>query len=270
VTVRTIETSSRTASYQRDGWYQAPEPLGPDVVGAVRSSVERISRQRRPEVVHERDGWTVRAIHGCHRFDDVCARLVRMPTLAGLAETLLGGPVYVYQFKVNLKQPFEGAAWPWHQDYSFWRREDGMLTPDAVNIAVFLDDVHADNGPLQVIPGSHRFGLLDSGPSDDLGAPSGDWRRHVSTDLEYTVPDDRVAALLAEYGRHVATGPAGSCVAFHPSIVHSSSNNLSPDRRAVLLITYNSVLNAPTNLARPEFLVDRDSTAVVPLPEDLL
>jgi ectoine hydroxylase len=60
-------------------------------------------------------------------------------------------------------------------------------------------------------------------------------------------------------------GPAGTLTAFHPNLVHSSSDNLSPDRRAVLLITYNAVGNAPIQPTRPDFLVDRDATPVRPM-----
>jgi ectoine hydroxylase len=250
--------AARTA-YTQAGWYALPQSLAEPVIDRLRGSVARISVQDRPEVVFEEGTRVVRALHGCHRFDEACAALTRLPPLVALAETLVGGPVYVYQFKVNLKQPFEGRAWPWHQDFAFWLREDGMPTPNAVNIAVFLDDVHAGNGPLSVIPGSHRLGLLDLDTAR-RSAGSSDWRRHVSADLEYTVDEDRVAELAIDLGQHVTVGGRGSCFAFHPSIVHASSNNESPDRRAVLLITYNAVDNAPPSPTRPEFLVDRDTT----------
>lgn len=213
-------------------------------------------------MVHERTSGAVRAIHGCHAFDELCAALVRLPYLVDLAESLVGGPVYVYQFKVNLKHAYEGAAWPWHQDYAFWSEEDGMPRPDAVNIAVSLNDVHADNGPLIVIPGTHRLGLLDL-PDTDSGPGSGGWRSHVSADLAYQVRPERAERLSREHGQRQILGPAGTVHAFHPSIVHSSSNNRSADRRALLLITYNAVDNAPPHPSRPEFLVDRNSAPVV-------
>jgi ectoine hydroxylase len=34
--------------------------------------------------------------------------------------------VYIYQFKINVKAAFGGDVWQWHQDYIFWRNEDGM------------------------------------------------------------------------------------------------------------------------------------------------
>jgi ectoine hydroxylase len=256
----TQETAALKSAYDKRGWCAGPERLAADAVEKLRQAVDRISTQDRPEIVYEADQPVVRALHGCHRFDEVCERVVRLPLFVDLAETLLGGPAYVYQFKVNMKQPFEGAAWPWHQDFIFWHREDGMAAPDAVNVAVFLDDVSTDNGPLRVIPGSHELGIVDGGAA--AAAPSHDWRRHVAATLEYTIPAEVAEPLAAGSGTELLTGPAGTVVAFHPNIVHSSSNNASPHRRAVLLITYNLVANAPAAPTRPEFLVSRDSTPI--------
>jgi len=264
---KSIETSAKSL-YEEDGWLLAPEVLDRASIALLTSRVEALSTHAGAEVVYEKSTRTVRGIHGCHLFDDVCRRLVRLPALLGLAEELLGEPVYVYQFKVNMKQPREGAAWPWHQDYAFWSREDGMPADKAVNIAVLLDDVHEGNGPLRVIPGSHRLGLVDDGAAPHNG--EGDWRKHVSADLAHTVPDDVAEALARKLGAELVMGPAGTLYAFHPSIVHCSSNNASPDRRAMLLVTYNAVSNAPARLTRPEFLVSRDTTPLTAVATNTL
>jgi ectoine hydroxylase len=249
--------------YEQEGWFRSPQLLDEELIGRVTDRIMALTAQDRPETVYEEGTRIVRAIHGCHLFDSTCHRLVRLPALLGLAQRLLGEPVYVYQFKVNMKQPREGAAWPWHQDFSFWYREDGMAADRAVNIAVHLDDVHEHNGPLCVIPRSHRLGLLDAALEQ-----GGDWHRHVSADLQYTVPDEIAASLAQELGTEYATGPRGSLCAFHPSIVHCSSDNRSADRRALLLVTYNAVSNAPKRLTRPAFLVSRSTTPLAPLDTD--
>ncbi|HWS35622.1 MAG TPA: phytanoyl-CoA dioxygenase family protein [Actinoplanes sp.] len=259
ITDATTEIAKK--EYDDAGWHRSPHRLSADILEKVRAAIEEISRETRPEVVHEKGTNVVRAVHGCHLYDETSARLVRLPLFVELAEALTGDQVYVYQFKVNLKQPHEGAAWPWHQDYTFWKNEDGMTDDRAVNIAILLDDTHEDNGPLLVLPGTHRLGLVESSGGADAG--SGDWRKHVSADLEYTVPDAEAERLAGEHGRMLITGPAGTIYAFHPSIVHSSSANRSPDRRAMLLITYNAVSNATHSSPRPEFLVGTDTRPVI-------
>jgi hypothetical protein len=124
-------------------------------------------------------------------------------------------------------------------------------------------------GLAEELQGTHVLGLVEADEAADA-EPSGDWRRHVSTTPEYTVPTERAEELAEKYGRELVAGPAGAVFAFHPSIVHSSSENLSPDRRALLLITCSAVGNAPGFTRRPEFLVSRDTTPVVPVENDVL
>lgn len=255
--------------YGRDGWVALPDGFSDAAVATLRERIEQLGAQRRPEVVCEADSSTVRAIHGCHDFDEMCGRLIRLPMLLDFAETVLDGPVYLYQFKVNVKAAVEGRAWPWHQDFAFWHREDGMAAPDAVTIAIFLDEVSEENGPLEVIPATHHLGLLESEGGGDAERVR-DWRRHVSADLEHAVPVGLAESLATTYGRQRFTGAAGTVVAFHPNLVHSSSNNKSEHRRSMLFLTYNKVTNAPANPTRPEFLVNRDTRPVVRLPENVL
>lgn len=237
--------------------------LDDDLLQALHEGILRVSAQRRSEVVFESGTDVVRAVHGCHRYDPFFGRIVRHPQFVQLAQAILGEDVYLYQFKINMKQPFEGAAWPWHQDFTFWHNEDGMALPKAVNLMVFMDDVHEANGPLTLIPGTH-VALEDLAGGYERRA---DWRSHVAADLAYTIPAEIVKQLVAERGEQILLAPAGRVCAFHPSLVHASSSNLSPDRRAMMILTYNAVSNAPASPTRPEFLVSRDAT---PLPVERL
>jgi len=258
--------SNVKSKYSENGWLVSEQRIYPGLLAQLSASVARISEVSRPETVRERDGVTVRALHGCHRYDETCARLVRLPELVDLAETLIDDQVYVYQFKINIKNPLEGKEWPWHQDFAFWSVEDGMpASGGAVNIAINCDVVHEGNGPLTVLSGTHRLGLLPESESEAPAFKGRAWQEHVSAELPHAVSDRAVEALLTEYPVERLTGPAGTITAFHPSIVHSSSNNYSNDRRAVLYITYNSVHNVPRHAYRPAFLVDPDSTPITRL-----
>ena len=54
--------------------------------------------------------------------------------------------------KINIKAPEYGAAVEWHQDWAFYPHTND----DLLAIGVALDDCEEENGPLMVIPGSHK------------------------------------------------------------------------------------------------------------------
>src|SRR5262249_6453220 len=148
------------------------------------------------------------------------------------------------------------------------------------NIALYLDDVTEFNGPLFLIPGSHRGDAIsvtsrEAELADTLRTAYGNgpsWLSNLTADLKYALPHDLVRQLVQRHRLVSTKAPAGSVLCFDPNLVHASSNNVSPFSRVVVLITYNSVSNAPRNVRnpRPEFLCSRDSTPLVPLSDDAL
>ena len=208
----------------------------------------------------EADGLTPRALHGGYEENAVLSRLVRLGALLGPAQQILQDRVYVYQFKVNLKVAFAGDLWPWHQDYSFWTNEDGMPAPRALTVAIFLDDVTEFNGPMYFIPGSHRSGCHDADAGRGDATASDTWLRHVAASLSYQTDRRKVTALAARHGITAPKGRRGTLLFFDCNVVHASPANVSPMERRLLLITYNSIHNVPTNIKRPSFLVNRDFT----------
>jgi ectoine hydroxylase len=191
---------------------------------------------------------------------------------------VLEDEVYVHQFKVNAKQAFGGEVWEWHQDYVFWRNEDGMPAARVLNATLYLDEVNEFNGPLLLIPGSHQYGVIEprvrekeSGGGDAMGMGAG-WASDVSATLTYSFGKETVGELVERHGMVSSCGPAGSVLLFHPDLVHGSAPNMSPFDRALLLVTYNSVHNLPVPGAnpRPDFLCARDHTPLVPLAEPVL
>jgi ectoine hydroxylase len=179
----------------------------------------------------------------------------------------LRGPAYIYQFKVNLKAAFDGDHWPWHQDFSFWKQEDGMPSARAVTAAIFLDDVTEFNGPIFVIPRSQHFGVMQTAP-DRRDDP--DWRTNFSSALKYQTSRQDVTALASRNGLCSLTGPSGTIVFFHSNVVHASAANISPHPRRIIFITYNSIFNLPQRLSRPEFLVTPYTGPLAALNDDCL
>lgn len=266
-------SGEQIAFYEENGYLLLPSLFDEGEMAVVRRRLDTLLTEESAGRVREKDSQAVRALHGTHETDELFSRLVRDPRLLGPGQQLVDDPVYVYQFKINAKVAFEGDVWEWHQDYIFWREEDGLEECRAVNVTLFLDPVTEFNGPLIFIPGSHRHGVLE--PNRDTDKPAGyedepDWISNLTADIKYSIDRETLQRLTRERGMVAPKGPAGSVLVFHPNLIHGSVPNISPFDRALMLVTYNSVENLPTRLdapdARPEFLVSRNFAPLEPLP----
>lgn len=252
--------------YHEDGFVVLPAALNPVELALIQDEVERLYIQDHPGRVLEKDGRTVRGIHGCHQTSELFSRLVRLPELLEAAEQLLAGKVYVHQSKVNAKRALHGDVWPWHQDHIFWEREDGMPRPLVTNAVLFIDEATCHNGPLLFVPGSHRAGTVPTERRSSAEAAA-DWQSNLAADLDYALTAEQLAGLVDRFGMRAATGPAGSLLLFDPRLVHGSGTNMSPHDRRLAIITYNSVDNVPRPVAhrRPEFLSATDTAPLAAL-----
>lgn len=255
------------AAYREQGFLLLPGVFSNAEIQDYLDRIEILKQIDSPSRVLEKSG-IVRALHGSHLDDRRFAELCRLPRMLEPARQLLGEDVYVYQFKINVKAAFGGEVWDWHQDYIFWQQEDGMPEPAATNVMIFLDEVTEFNGPLIVVPGSHRGGVVHP-PAGRLGREEGGWEDDVSADLKFTLDTDTVRSMVERGGMAAPKGPRGSVLIFHPNVAHASVPNISPHHRRVLIVTYNRSDNAPQaqDLWRPEFLVSRDCTPLAPLVE---
>lgn len=140
----------------------------------------------------------MRSVLGSPLTSDIFNALSRHPRVLEPARNILGGDLHVYQFKINCKAGLSGDVWEWHQDFIFWQKEDGMPASRVINVSVFLDDVTEFNGPLLVLPGSHKHGLLDVPASDSIPTnyendPS--WISTQTAALKYSFNKAQVADL---------------------------------------------------------------------------
>jgi ectoine hydroxylase len=268
-------TDEHLRSYQDRGFLLGERWFAPDEVELLRTQLPIVYADASPRRVLEKDGVAVRSVYGSHETNEVFGLLARLERLVRSAAQILGGDVYVYQFKINAKAAFVGDVWEWHQDYVFWREEDGMPAPDVVNATVFLDDVTEFNGPMIVIPGSHRYGVLPGPVRHERseayrGSPA--WINNLTADLKYSLAPDTVASLSAELGMYAPKAPRGSVLLFHPNLVHASGPNLSAVDRNLVMVTYNRVSNRlePRTTPRPSFLANRSCEAVACVADDAL
>jgi L-proline 4-hydroxylase len=247
------------AVFEEQGYLFFPDTFDPAEVAVLRAEVPGIFAQERDEVWREKDGKAVRTAFAAHTYNEAFARLAAHPRMVGPVMSLVDGPVYVHQFKINGKEAFDGDVWQWHQDYGTWARDDLMPEPRAMNIAVFLDEVTEFNGPLMFIPGSHKDGTLKAG--HDL----------ATTSYPLWTLDKATITRLAEQGGIVAPkGAAGSLLVFHSNLVHASAPNISPWGRTIVYVSLCHVDNHIRQFKRPVWIAHRDFTPIEPLEDDCL
>ncbi len=155
-------TDQQLRQFEEEGYLFLHCCFSPQEAAMLRAEADAVYAMERDEVVREKSG-VARTAFAAHTYNEAFRRLGAHPRLIEPVMLLLDGPVYMHQYKVNAKAAFDGDVWQWHQDYGTWARDDLMPEPRAMNIAVFIDDVTAANGPLLFIPGSHKQGVIDAG-----------------------------------------------------------------------------------------------------------
>lgn len=102
-----------------------------------------------------------------------------------------------------------GTSVSWHQDCHFF----GTASPRIISCAIYLEDTDAENGCLQVVPGSHTRGVLPHRPGSKEWA-QGEW--YDIDEQEEEIQDVAV--------------PAGSVVLFNAMLLHAARRNTHNSR----------------------------------------
>jgi len=242
-----------------DGYLFFPDLFTPQEIKVLNDEVPALYAQRRPENVREKTGDVVRTNFAAHLYSYPFAKLARHPRMVEPIKQLFGEDVYMHQFKINGKAAFDGDVWQWHQDYGTWVNDDQMPDARAMNVAIFLDEVNEFNGPLMLIPGSHKQGVLEAGHDTS------------TTSYPLWVISNQTIKQLVDHGGIVAPkGPPGSMILFHGCLVHASSSNLSPWNRVSVYLSLCAVSNHIRRFKRPGYIAHRDFTPIRCLPDDCL
>ena len=257
-------TPDQLVQFDRDGYLFFPGLFTPEETQNLTKAVPELYSRRENYNVREKGKDAVRTNFAAHMYSEPFAKLARHPRMIEPVEDLLSEALYMHQFKINGKMAFEGDVWQWHQDYGTWLNDDMMPTERAMNIAIFLDDVTEHNGPLMLIPGSHKKGVVEA--------------KHDLTTTSYplwTVDNDLIRQLVQRAGGKQGgivspKGPAGSMILFHSCLVHASGSNLSPFDRVSVYLSLCAVSNHIRRHKRPEYIAHRDFTPIECLPDDCL
>jgi ectoine hydroxylase-related dioxygenase (phytanoyl-CoA dioxygenase family) len=148
-----------------------------------------------------------------HKRDPFFWEVLRHSAMTEVLCDLLGPDTNLLTSKLNTKAPGGGRAVEWHQDWAFYPHTNDHL----LAFGLMLEDVNLANGPLMVIPGSHKGPVLNHHMN---GVFAG------AIDPDDPLFDRRRAVTL--------TGRAGSMTVHHVRTLHGSGPNVSDRARKIL------------------------------------
>ncbi|MFC0331402.1 ectoine hydroxylase [Paenibacillus sepulcri] len=236
-------TQEQFRFYDRNGYLFLDQFFSGEEVADWRSELKKLQQhygQREAEhVIREPGGTEVRSIFAVHEHNERFKELSANKRLTAIINELLGSQTYIHQSRINFKPGFTGKEFYWHSDFETWHVEDGMPSMRALSCSIALEDNFHFNGPLMVVPGSHKKFVSCVGQTPD------DHFKQSLRRQEYGVPDDgSLARLVGEGGIETIVGGIGSIVLFDCNIMHGSNSNITPLPRSNVFMVYNSVENA--------------------------
>ena len=258
--------------YERNGFLILNALFDDAEIAAMQAELERLRNDtliaQRPEAIRERETGALRSVFRVHQLSPLFAAVTADPRLVELARYLLDDEVYIHQSRLNYKPGFGGKEFYWHSDFETWHVEDGMPRMRALSISISLTHNHAHNGPLLLLPGSHRSYVVCTGDT-----PADHYQQSL-VKQEYGVPSDDCLRQLAEQsgGITAAMGPPGTTAVFDCNTMHGSNGNITPDPRSNVFFVYNAVSNGLREPycgqpPRPGFIATRGNIQpLVPAP----
>lgn len=251
------------ARYEENGYLLFQNLFSKEDIDVLQQELKQVLNENKgkqsDDVILEPDSDEVRSVFEIHKNSEFFKRLSKNKKLVSIAQQLLGSQVYITQSRINFKPGFKGKEFYWHSDFETWHVEDGMPNMRAVSCSIILTDNHEFNGPLMLIPGSHKWYVSCPGAT-----PDNNYKQSLKKQ-ELGVPDHESLKWLVDQADGQidrATGPAGSVLFFECNIMHGSSGNISPFSRSNVFFVFNSIENKLVEpfsggKPRPEFLANR-------------
>ncbi|MGE3806704.1 MAG: phytanoyl-CoA dioxygenase family protein [Gemmataceae bacterium] len=203
-------TDTEKRCLEESGFVVLPDFMGADLLRELRDAVEALYAWEGDEA-----GAEFKQEPGCRRLanladkGDVFRRIMIDPRLLEYIAVVLGPDFKLSSMNARSVEPHASSAQPLHADMGAIADEQGYWVCNSVWL---LDDFTPENGPLRIVPGSHRLNKLPQEVLADVAAPH---------------PDEVLV-----------TGKAGSVVVMNAHAWHGGLANGTPRPRTAVHVFY--------------------------------
>jgi ectoine hydroxylase-related dioxygenase (phytanoyl-CoA dioxygenase family) len=227
-------SSDQIAQFQQDGYLLLPRLFDAEEIGLLHKigKADQEKAAQTHDVVDAKAGKARMWLTSDTAREDIYNGFCHSRRMVETLDRLMGDEVYLYHYKMTIKEPKVGGAWEWHQDYGYWYN-NGCLYPDMASCYIAVDPAHRENGCMQVIRSSHRLGRVEHG---QFGGQAG-------------ADPARVELALQHLERVYCEMEAGDALFFHCNVLHHSDANRSDQPRWGLICCYNTRHNPCKDLS---------------------
>lgn len=211
-------TQDQIRQFEEQGYVGPLRIVSTEVMADLRARIERFERE------HPKDCGKL--YHGPQLLFPWIYDFLQTPALLDALEDLLGPDLLCIQSGFRIKEPHDGRYVGWHQDSYYIR-----MGPTWVVAIISFTDSTKENGALQIIPGSHKWGLLTHEETLD--------KKSMLTRAQ------RISADFDASGAIDVECKAGEALILANTIVHGSQPNRTDERRINYVVEY-----APTATKR--------------------
>ncbi|XP_078541460.1 phytanoyl-CoA dioxygenase, peroxisomal-like [Lissotriton helveticus] len=174
-------------------------------------------------------GHTQYSLHNIHQAYPWVMDLAAHPDILKVITAVLGPDIILMETRFICKYPScdiphkdDAVPYvPWHQDIKYWGFEGGPV----VSVWLALDNVDTENGVLQVIPGSHKRGILEHQKAINPG--------------NMLTGNQEISQHLVDADNAVECPLQAGQMSIHDVLtIHASEPNISHRRRCGFMIRY--------------------------------
>lgn len=211
--------------YREQGYLGVPDVLSAEEVAELRRVTDEFVEQSRLvrehtdvfdlEPGHTADVPKLRRLKSPIEQHEVYKATLHHEKILEIVSQLIGYGLRCNGNKLNMKQPGYGSPVEWHQDWAFYPHTND----DLLAVGVAIDDMTEENGPLLVVPESHKGPIYDHHQDGHFCG--------AITDSAFS--DKAAVPVMVK---------AGGITIHHARMLHGSVANTSNHPRRLLLFQY--------------------------------
>lgn len=234
-------TPDQIAAYEADGCLVVEDVVTPEELTSMQAQVaawageavkrgenfgETVDGRHRFDLAPAAGGSpaTLRRVNNPAEVSDAYMQVMASSRMTEMVADLIGPDVKHHHTKINLKLPGTATEVGFHQDFPYTPHSN----TDVVTALLMLDDMTAENGCLEVVPGSHKRGQISLYQDEKFTG---------------TISDDEIEKVRQDV--KPVTGKAGSVCFMHTLLLHGSAANLSDRPRGLFISVYSAADAVP-------------------------